>query len=62
MKTVTKTRQYPACHSGDTQAINAGFSLCAHKFTIQYNMWTEEKGKWMRTSMLTEKHNLKKIE
>ena len=34
MKTVTKTREYPACHSGDTQAINAGFSLCAHKFTI----------------------------
>ena len=23
-------------------------------------MWTEEKGKWMRTSMPAEKHNLKK--
>ena len=22
-------------------------------------MWTEEKGKWMRTSMPTEKHNKK---
>ena len=58
MKTVTKTRLYPACHSGDIQAIKAGSSLCAHKFTIQ--ICGGGKGKWMRTSMPT-KNTIYKI-
>ena len=48
------------CHSGDMQAINAGSSLCAHKFTVQnVNLGNE---KWLvLTTMPTQTQKLKKV-
>ena len=43
MKTVTKTRLYPACHSGDSQAVNTG-SHCVH-INLQYKYVDGGKGK-----------------
>ena len=64
MKTVTKTRLYPAwgtvgTHSGYTQAINAGSSLCAHKFTIQICGRRKRENGWGHPCPL--KNTIKKL-
>ena len=52
-------RLYPACYTGDIQAINAG-SPDVH-INLQYKKWTEVQGKWLRTTMPTKHQNVKKF-
>ena len=45
MLNVINTRLYPACHSGDIQAINAGSSHV--HINLQYKNVEKGKGKWL---------------
>ena len=57
MKNVINNRLYPACHSGDIQAMNAGSSHM--HINLQDKMWTEDRVNWLVKSHAHQTQNLK---